>query len=183
MAGEPVTAVEDLDGVKLVFGERGWLLHRLSGTEPIIRVYAEHEDPAVVEKLLAETEADLRGAPAEALSRGTLRPGLRVYGPREEAPMKRSRTSLVSVAAALVFLAPGAARASGSSSMPRGPQAPTPSPEQEAASLLQRRHLVSRQGGEVREGSRRGEGPDKAEKLLGKAKDRHESSIKPFGPR
>ena len=59
-AGEPVTSVETLDGVKLVFGTRGWLLHRLSGTEPIIRIYAEHEDESQVARLLAETEAELR---------------------------------------------------------------------------------------------------------------------------
>jgi phosphomannomutase len=57
--GERVTRVDDLDGIKLVFGSRGWLLHRLSGTEPIIRIYAEHEDPTMVGKLLAETEAKL----------------------------------------------------------------------------------------------------------------------------
>jgi len=55
VAGEKVTAVSNLDGVKLHFGDRGWLLHRLSGTEPLIRVYAEHEDPAAVESLLDET--------------------------------------------------------------------------------------------------------------------------------
>ena len=44
VAGEPVTAVLDRDGVKYVFGERGWLLHRLSGTEPLVRLYCEHED-------------------------------------------------------------------------------------------------------------------------------------------
>ncbi len=54
-----MTGVEDLDGVKLVFGERGWLLHRLSGTEPIIRIYAEHEDPGRSSRLLLdETEAE-----------------------------------------------------------------------------------------------------------------------------
>ncbi|HMA29050.1 MAG TPA: phosphoglucomutase/phosphomannomutase family protein [Thermoanaerobaculia bacterium] len=57
--GERVTGVDDMDGVKLLFGRRGWLLHRLSGTEPIIRIYAEHEDPALIEKLLDETEASL----------------------------------------------------------------------------------------------------------------------------
>ena len=57
--GEPVTGMDDLDGVKLLFGSRGWLLHRLSGTEPIIRIYAEHENPALIEKLLDETEAEL----------------------------------------------------------------------------------------------------------------------------
>ena len=59
-AGQAVTDVEDLDGVKLLFGGKGWLLHRLSGTEPIIRIYAEHEDEAVVKALLDGTEAALR---------------------------------------------------------------------------------------------------------------------------
>jgi phosphomannomutase len=59
-SGEKVTGVSTLDGLKLEFGTRGWLLHRLSGTEPIIRIYAEHEDPSVVSRLLADTEADLR---------------------------------------------------------------------------------------------------------------------------
>ena len=57
--GERVTGVDDLDGVKLLFGSRGWLLHRLSGTEPIIRIYAEHEDPGLIEKLLDETQVTL----------------------------------------------------------------------------------------------------------------------------
>ncbi len=59
-AGQAVTGVEHLDGVKLLLGEKGWLLHRLSGTEPIIRIYAEHEDASVVDALLAETEAEIR---------------------------------------------------------------------------------------------------------------------------
>ena len=41
--------------MKLLLGGRGWLLHRLSGTEPILRIYAEHEDPEMVRSLLAET--------------------------------------------------------------------------------------------------------------------------------
>jgi phosphomannomutase len=57
--GERVTAVDALDGVKLVLGSRGWLLHRISGTEPIIRIYAEHEDPARIGALLDETAAEL----------------------------------------------------------------------------------------------------------------------------
>jgi phosphomannomutase len=57
--GERVTGVDDMDGVKLLFGSRGWLLHRLSGTEPIIRIYAEHEDPTLIGKLLDETQASL----------------------------------------------------------------------------------------------------------------------------
>jgi len=57
--GETVTAVDSLDGVKLLLGGRGWILHRLSGTEPVLRIYAEHEEARVVERLLDETEADL----------------------------------------------------------------------------------------------------------------------------
>ena len=59
LCGERVSGVDDMDGVKLLFGYRGWLLHRLSGTEPIIRIYAEHEDPALIGKLLDETQARL----------------------------------------------------------------------------------------------------------------------------
>lgn len=59
-SGQKVTAVASLDGVKLLFGAQGWLLHRLSGTEPMIRIYAEHEDPSLIEPLLDETERDLR---------------------------------------------------------------------------------------------------------------------------
>jgi phosphomannomutase len=60
MAGEPVTAVLDRDGVKYVFGERGWLLHRLSGTEPLVRLYCEHEDRETMRAILGEAETRLR---------------------------------------------------------------------------------------------------------------------------
>ena len=60
VAGEPVTAVFDRDGVKYVFGGRGWLLHRLSGTEPMVRLYCEHEDGGKMEEILGEAEERLR---------------------------------------------------------------------------------------------------------------------------
>lgn len=60
VAGEPVTDVRDLDGVKYSFGKEGWLLHRLSGTEPMIRLYCEHERESAVEAILSETESRLR---------------------------------------------------------------------------------------------------------------------------
>ncbi len=59
VAGERVTGVETLDGVKLLLGGRGWILHRLSGTEPVLRIYAEHEDAAAVRRLLDVTVAAL----------------------------------------------------------------------------------------------------------------------------
>jgi phosphomannomutase len=48
------------DGVKYGFGDDGWLLHRLSGTEPMVRLYCEHRDDATVEKVLADAEERLR---------------------------------------------------------------------------------------------------------------------------
>jgi phosphoglucomutase len=41
LAGRPVLDVETLDGVKFDFADDDWLLLRCSGTEPLIRCYAE----------------------------------------------------------------------------------------------------------------------------------------------
>lgn len=60
IAGQRVTSILDRDGVKYVFGDRGWLLHRLSGTEPMVRLYCEHEDAALVDRVLGESEERLR---------------------------------------------------------------------------------------------------------------------------
>jgi phosphomannomutase len=59
VAGQAVTSVEDRDGVKYRFGERGWLLQRLSGTEPMVRLYCEHEDGRVMKRVLEEAGARL----------------------------------------------------------------------------------------------------------------------------
>ena len=40
VAGEAVARIEDLDGVKFRFDD-GWLMFRPSGTEPVLRIYAE----------------------------------------------------------------------------------------------------------------------------------------------
>ncbi|HLF20479.1 MAG TPA: phosphoglucomutase/phosphomannomutase family protein, partial [Bacteroidota bacterium] len=47
----PVQRVETKDGYKL-FIENGWTLVRASGTEPLIRFYAESDSPEKVEALL-----------------------------------------------------------------------------------------------------------------------------------
>jgi phosphomannomutase len=41
VGGMRVTGYDDLDGLKLLFGEDGWLLFRASGTEPVLRIYSE----------------------------------------------------------------------------------------------------------------------------------------------
>jgi phosphomannomutase len=60
IAGETITAVSDRDGVKYILGDRGWLLHRLSGTEPMLRLYCEHEDAGKMAAILDEAESRLR---------------------------------------------------------------------------------------------------------------------------
>jgi phosphomannomutase len=60
IGGVRVTRVVQKDGVKYEFGSDGWLLHRLSGTEPMVRLYCEHVDQATVERVLDETEERLR---------------------------------------------------------------------------------------------------------------------------
>ena len=53
MAGAPVAQVKTSDGVKLISADDSWLLFRRSGTEPIVRVYAESLSAARVRGLLA----------------------------------------------------------------------------------------------------------------------------------
>lgn len=52
LAGQTVTDVDTLDGVKYLLADDSWLLIRPSGTEPVLRVYAEGRDPGMVETLL-----------------------------------------------------------------------------------------------------------------------------------
>jgi phosphoglucomutase len=52
LGGRRVLGVERVDGIKLDFNDDDWLLLRLSGTEPLIRCYAEAESRAELEKLL-----------------------------------------------------------------------------------------------------------------------------------
>jgi len=52
IAGIPVVEVKTLDGVKLIGRDESWLLFRRSGTEPIVRVYAESPVARRVDRLL-----------------------------------------------------------------------------------------------------------------------------------
>jgi phosphomannomutase len=60
IGGVRVTGVAAKDGVKYQFGEDGWLLHRLSGTEPMVRLYCEHGEEETVERVLDAAETRLR---------------------------------------------------------------------------------------------------------------------------
>ncbi|MDD5679987.1 MAG: phosphoglucomutase/phosphomannomutase family protein [Candidatus Omnitrophica bacterium] len=50
--GKKVVDVKSYDGVKLVLEDKSWLLLRLSGTEPILRIYAESSTDAKALKML-----------------------------------------------------------------------------------------------------------------------------------
>jgi phosphomannomutase len=47
-----VVRVETMDGVKLIFRDESWLLFRQSGTEPVLRIYAEATSVAKMHTLL-----------------------------------------------------------------------------------------------------------------------------------
>ncbi len=62
IGGVTLQSVNTLDGVKYLFADDSWLLIRPSGTEPVLRIYAEAREPGMVEALLTHGRsiADLR---------------------------------------------------------------------------------------------------------------------------
>ena len=58
--GYRVLQRENLDGVKLYFDNGAWLLVRPSGTEPLLRTYAEAESPELVREILGRSEELIR---------------------------------------------------------------------------------------------------------------------------
>jgi phosphomannomutase len=54
VAGDEVAAVETVDGTKLLFKDESWLLFRQSGTEPMLRIYAEATSTKKMNALLEE---------------------------------------------------------------------------------------------------------------------------------
>ena len=57
LAGVRIVQINDMDGVKYILEDNGWLLIRPSGTEPVLRIYAESRDDASVAQLLLEGAA------------------------------------------------------------------------------------------------------------------------------
>ncbi len=56
IGGEQITEVSTVDGVKYILADDSWLLIRPSGTEPVLRVYAEGRSPEMVQALLGYGE-------------------------------------------------------------------------------------------------------------------------------
>jgi len=62
LLGREVRSIDRTDGAKFTFRDGSWTLLRLSGTEPLLRLYVEAQDPAASAKLLNEaTEWILKG--------------------------------------------------------------------------------------------------------------------------
>lgn len=64
LLGRKVTQVKDYDGVKLIRDDGSWLMFRGSGTEPIMRVYAESVSLKDAERLIAEGRKIILGKDA-----------------------------------------------------------------------------------------------------------------------
>jgi phosphomannomutase len=56
----PVVRREDLDGVKAYLGDIGWVMVRASGTERMLRVYAETTGSETTRRILEEVTTMVR---------------------------------------------------------------------------------------------------------------------------
>ncbi len=54
-----IQSVEDLDGWKFQLGDERWVMIRASGTEPVLRVYAQGPNPAECRRILDATRAEI----------------------------------------------------------------------------------------------------------------------------
>lgn len=57
----PVESVESIDGFKFNLGNDRWVMLRASGTEPVLRVYAQASDPQEVRQILDAANATIFG--------------------------------------------------------------------------------------------------------------------------
>ncbi len=54
LLGRKIKSIDRTDGAKFAFADGSWILLRLSGTEPLLRLYVEAETPAASAKLVRE---------------------------------------------------------------------------------------------------------------------------------
>jgi phosphoglucomutase len=54
IGGRKIESINRMDGVKFLFADSSWMLMRPSGTEPLVRIYAETENEKELEVLLEE---------------------------------------------------------------------------------------------------------------------------------
>ena len=61
IGGRQVEKINRMDGVKFIFADQSWMLMRPSGTEPLVRIYAESESRKDLEDLLEQGRKYLLG--------------------------------------------------------------------------------------------------------------------------
>jgi phosphoglucomutase len=61
IGGRRIENINRMDGVKFLFGNDAWMLMRPSGTEPMVRIYAESENANDLEDLLEQGRKYLLG--------------------------------------------------------------------------------------------------------------------------
>jgi len=61
IGGRRIENINRIDGVKFIFADQSWMLMRPSGTEPLVRIYAESENANVLEDLLEQGRKYLLG--------------------------------------------------------------------------------------------------------------------------
>jgi phosphoglucomutase len=61
IGGRKIEKINRMDGVKFIFADGSWLLMRPSGTEPMVRIYAEAESVSDLEELLEQGRKYLLG--------------------------------------------------------------------------------------------------------------------------
>ena len=59
LAGMPVVSTDAIDGRRFIFASNSWVLARFSGTEPLLRIYAEAQNEEEVGELLDGVQAFL----------------------------------------------------------------------------------------------------------------------------
>ena len=61
IAGYPVVRASLEDGIKFYLEQDNWLLLRFSGTEPLLRIFAEADDDSKADRLVAWAKAIVNG--------------------------------------------------------------------------------------------------------------------------
>ena len=61
VGGRRVENINRMDGVKFIFENNAWMLMRPSGTEPMVRIYAESESKQELEEILEQGRKYLLG--------------------------------------------------------------------------------------------------------------------------
>ncbi|RUM59214.1 MAG: phosphoglucomutase/phosphomannomutase family protein [Persephonella sp.] len=61
LAGFEIKEIDKTDGIKFVFKNDGWIMFRASGTEPVLRIYAEMPEESSLKEVLEEGKKLLKG--------------------------------------------------------------------------------------------------------------------------